>query len=209
MCRAQYRQGKIQVQVSGFGFLSIKFKILPSNVSCKIVISLLMNILFALLGFRHQSAQVCSVINSYCNTSNLSPWFCLAGRRTFWTLLCSILSVLKNVTAALACAPLLVSFTDSWLLPDTEGFYSVGETQCSRAHSVSLVPGEWMSLPSGMVRAAPLSAAELNPAPAHGVAASCRRPSAAALSKLFLWFLRGFEERLNLIIFLWLSSSFF
>lgn len=142
-----------------------------------------MNILFVLLGFSHQSAQC---INTYCNTSDLSPWFCLAGRRNFWTLLHSIISVLKNVTAALACAPLLVSFTDSWLLPDTEGLYSVGETQCSRAHSVSLVPGEWMSLPSGMVRAAPLSAAELNPAPAHRVAASCHRPSAAALSKLSL-----------------------
>lgn len=43
-----------------------------------------------------------------------------------------------------------------------------------------------MCLPSGMVSTAPLSLAELKPAPAHRVAAFCRQPAAAAagLSKL-------------------------
>lgn len=133
---------------------------------------------------------------------------CLGGEPTR-TLPRSILNSLKDVKTALACIPLLDSRTDSWSLHDMKSLYAVGEPQVLLG-TLNLCWSGAMNesaLPSGMVSTAPLSSAELNPAPAHRVAALCRSPAAAALSTLLLWFLGGFAERLNLIIFIWLFSS--
>lgn len=155
-----------------------------------------MNIVFLLLGFSHQSAQC---INTSCSTSSLSPWFCLAGRRAFglscalflgsWRMWQQLLHVQPSLSPSQTAGCCLTRRAYiQWVRPSAPGHIQS-----------SLAPGmnEFAIWDSGMVRAAPLSVAQLNPAPAHRVAASCRRPSAAVLNKLFLWLLRGFEELLK------------
>lgn len=140
-----------------------------------------MNILFLLLGFSHQSAQR---TNTCCNTSSLSPWFCLAGRRAFG-LSCALFLVFWRMWQELL-------HVHSSLSPSQTAACCLTRRACIqwvRRGAPARIQSPWFRgmndfVPSGMGPAAPLSAAGLSPAPARRVAASCRRPAAAVLSEL-------------------------
>lgn len=161
-----------------------------------------MDILFLLLGFSHQSAQC---INTSCSTSSLSPWFCLAGRRAFglscalflgsWRMWQQLLHVQPSLSPSQTAGCCLTRRAYiQWVRPSAPGHIQS-----------SLAPG----MNEFAIWDGPCSPFVCGPAKPS----TC--PPGGSILLLLCWTssFSGFSGDLkscsNLIVFLWLPSSFF